>query len=49
MKSSPSPRAKFFLKIVDAQVEFVKDAAGAVTGIVLTQNGRKMPGKRLAK
>ena len=31
---------KFFLKIVDAQVEFVKDASGAVTHAVLHQNGR---------
>ena len=31
---------RFFLKVVDAQVEFVKDAGGAVTGAVLHQNGR---------
>ena len=31
---------RFFLKVVDAQVEFVKDAAGAVTHAVLHQNGR---------
>lgn len=40
---------KFFLKAVDAQVEFVKDAAGKVTGMVLTQGGRKMPAKRIEK
>ena len=31
---------RFFLKVVDAQVEFVKDAAGAVTHAVLHQHGR---------
>jgi hypothetical protein len=40
---------KFFLKVVDGQVEFVKDAAGRVTGMVLTQNGRTIPGKRIGK
>ncbi|MCX6560785.1 MAG: serine hydrolase [Candidatus Aminicenantes bacterium] len=45
----PESETKFFLKVVDGQVEFVKDAAGKVTGMVLTQNGRKMPGQRLAK
>ena len=38
---------KFFLKVVDAQVEFTKDAAGKVTGMVLSQNGRRMPGKKI--
>jgi serine-type D-Ala-D-Ala carboxypeptidase/endopeptidase len=36
----------FFLKEVDAQLEFQKDAAGAVTGLVLHQGGRDTPGKR---
>jgi CubicO group peptidase (beta-lactamase class C family) len=40
---------KFFLKVVDGQVEFVKDAAGQVTGMVLIQNGRTIPGKRIQK
>ena len=40
---------RFFLKVVDGQVEFVKDAAGKVTGMVLTQNGRTIPGKRIEK
>jgi len=38
---------KFFLKVVDAQVEFLRDASGTVTGIVLDQNGRKLPGKKI--
>ena len=37
---------KFSLKIVDAQVEFEVDPAGNVTGLVLAQNGRRLPGSR---
>jgi CubicO group peptidase (beta-lactamase class C family) len=37
---------KFFLKVVDAQVTFTRDAAGKVTGLVLHQNGRDTPAKR---
>jgi hypothetical protein len=40
---------KFFLKVVDGSVEFVKDASGKVTGMVLTQNGQKLPAKRIEK
>jgi CubicO group peptidase (beta-lactamase class C family) len=32
---------KFFLKAVEAQLEFVKDAGGAVTHAVMYQNGRE--------
>ena len=32
---------KFFLKVVDAQVEFFTDAGGAVTHAVMYQNGRE--------
>jgi hypothetical protein len=38
---------RFFLKVIDAQVEFVKDAAGMVTGMILFQNGRRTPGKKI--
>lgn len=38
-----SPTA-FFLKIVDAQVVFEKDASGKVTRLVLHQGGQVMPG-----
>jgi len=36
----------FFLKVVDAQVTFVKDASSAVTTLVLHQNGQDLAGKR---
>lgn len=38
---------RFFLTVVDAQVEFVKDATGKVTGLVLVQGGQGMPGKKI--
>ena len=36
----------FFLKIVDAQVVFRKDASGKVTGLVLHQSGASIPGAK---
>ena len=42
--SSPT---EFFLKVVNAQLTFVKDASGAVTGLVLHQGGRDMPAKKI--
>jgi len=42
--SSPT---EFFLKVVDAQITFVKDASGTVTHLVLHQGGRDMPAKRI--
>jgi CubicO group peptidase (beta-lactamase class C family) len=38
---------KFFLKVVDAQVEFFMDASGAVTHAVMYQNGRERKVMRL--
>src|SRR5262245_4863289 len=35
----PESDTKCFLKIVDAQLEFQKDASGAITAVVLHQNG----------
>jgi D-alanyl-D-alanine carboxypeptidase len=42
----PASETRFFLKEVDAEIEFVRDADGRVTGLVLHQHGRDMPGKR---
>jgi Tfp pilus assembly protein PilF len=38
----------FFLKVVDAQIEFVKDASGAVTALVLHQGGRDQKAPRIS-
>lgn len=37
---------RFSLTVVDAQVEFVKDASGKVPGLVLYQGGQEMPGQK---
>lgn len=41
-----TPR-RFFLTVVAAEVSFTADAAGRITGLVLHQNGRDTPGRRL--
>jgi CubicO group peptidase (beta-lactamase class C family) len=42
----PESETQFFLKEVDAQLEFVRGEGGKVTGVVLHQGGRDVPGKR---
>lgn len=42
--SSPT---RFYLKVVDAQVSFVRNEKGEVDQLILHQNGRDMPGKRV--
>ncbi len=37
----------FFMKLVNAQIKFVKDAQGKVTGLVLRQGGRETPAQRI--
>ena len=39
-------QTKFFLKVVPADVEFVKDEDGNFSSCILYQNGREMPAKR---
>jgi CubicO group peptidase (beta-lactamase class C family) len=44
----PETQTMFFLKVVDAQIEFTRnDDQGRPAGLILHQNGRDMPGKRL--
>ncbi|MDQ2855096.1 MAG: serine hydrolase [Acidobacteriota bacterium] len=43
----PSSATEFFLKVVDAQVTFVKNDQGQVTQLILHQNGRNMPAKKV--
>jgi hypothetical protein len=42
----PESASDFFAKGVDAQVTFVRDASGAVSGLVLHQNGRDQQAKK---
>ncbi len=43
----PESETDFFLKEVDAQVSFLPDPSGAVTGVVLHQNGQNSPAPRI--
>jgi D-alanyl-D-alanine-carboxypeptidase/D-alanyl-D-alanine-endopeptidase len=43
----PLSETEFFYKVVDAQITFVKDSTGRVTGLVLHQGGRDMEGARI--
>lgn len=43
----PKSETEYFLKVVDAQITFVKDDAGTVNSLVLHQGGRDMPAKRI--
>jgi hypothetical protein len=42
-----SARDKFFLKAVDAQLDFQRDAGGKVVAVVLHQNGRDLRAPRI--
>lgn len=42
----PESETEFFLKVVDAQLEFVKDDKGQVTAMVLHQNGHDVKGAK---
>ena len=43
----PESETDFFYKIVDAQITFVKDAQGRVTGLVLHQNGLDQKARKM--
>jgi tetratricopeptide (TPR) repeat protein len=43
----PSSETEFFLKVVDAQVTFVKNEQGQVTQLILHQGGQNIPAKKI--
>jgi len=43
----PESETRFFLEVVDAQVDFVLDPAGKATGLVLHQGGQDLPAKKI--
>ena len=43
----PEANNKFFLKVVDAQIEFVKDEKGIITKLILHQNGQNIDGIKI--
>jgi hypothetical protein len=42
----PESETKFFLKLIDADATFVRDAQGKVASVLWTQNGQTTPAKR---
>jgi hypothetical protein len=43
----PASETDFFLKVSNATVTFTRDAAGAVTGLVVHDNGEDRPGRKI--
>lgn len=43
----PASETRFLLRVVDAEIEFMRGADGRVTSLILHQNGRDLPGQRL--
>lgn len=43
----PESETKFFLKIVGAQIIFLKNEQDEITGLILYQGGRELPAKRV--
>jgi hypothetical protein len=42
----PESQTKFFPKVVDAEIEFLSNDKGQVTGIILHQGGTDMKGPK---
>lgn len=42
----PMSETKFYYKVVEAQIEFIKNEAGEVENLTLYQGGKEMPGKK---
>jgi len=38
---------RFFLTVVDAEIEFIEGADGKIESLILFQNGQEMPGKKI--
>lgn len=43
----PESETEFFLKVVDAQITFVRDEDGQVTSLILHQAGQHVPGQKI--
>jgi hypothetical protein len=43
----PRSQSRFAVREVPALIEFERDAAGEVTGLMLEQGGRRMPAPRI--
>jgi CubicO group peptidase (beta-lactamase class C family) len=47
MELFPEGENKFFVKVVEAKVTFTRDEKGQVTGLIIHQGGRDIPGKKI--
>jgi len=43
----PESETKFFLKIIDAQITFIKNENGEIKEMILHQNGKDHPAKKI--
>ncbi len=43
----PMNETKFYYKVVEAQIEFIKNEAGEVESLILYQGGKELPGKKI--
>lgn len=43
----PESESKFFLKVVEAQIEFMKNEKGGIEKLILYQNGKAQDGKKI--
>lgn len=43
----PLSELRYFLKVIDAEIEFIKDKAGEIKGLILYQGKVKLEGKKL--
>lgn len=43
----PESETRFFLRVVEAQITFVRNEQGQVTGLILHQGGRDMPARKI--
>jgi hypothetical protein len=43
----PEAEDKFYLKVVNAKVSFIKDDKGQISGLVIHQGGRDVTGKKI--
>jgi tetratricopeptide (TPR) repeat protein len=43
----PEGENKFFLRVINAKVTFNRDEKGTVTGLIIHQGGRNVPGKKI--
>lgn len=47
MELYPESETKYFLKVVNAEVTFIREGGGTVTGLTIRQNGRDMSAKKI--